>query len=284
MESSCSHGECTERLDSGRVGSLKEGRGDGKVVDGRLSQGVIHFKSKLFYVWFVVVVVVVIVICKTLIYCLICSAVLLDIHCKVEAETLILSVKIPRNLVIVVLVVAGACWHLHFIDVGMFCDICSPLHHCTRLTNIQDDTLEKFKLQDLPTISWAMLYDSILILMKLLESAGNPIKGVGSKHGCLCKITEVEKGTESHKKLLRDLTSYHAYEVMLDCAMITANNLLQLGYTFAKFLIANGGLDDGEVKIQLVSPYHCNTPLHIMIPSKLVKMVQGFYGNKVTRL
>ena len=88
---------------------LKEGRGDGKVVNGRLSQGVICFKSKLFYVWFMVVVVVIIVICKTLIYCLICGAVLLDIHCKVEVETLILPVKISCNLVIIVLVVASVC-------------------------------------------------------------------------------------------------------------------------------------------------------------------------------
>ena len=66
--------------------------------------------------------------------------------------------------------------------------------------------------------------------MKFLESAGDLIEGVGSKHGCLCKITEVEKGMESHKELLRDLTSYCAYDVMLNCAMIMAGNLFQLGY------------------------------------------------------
>ena len=92
--------------------------------------------------------------------------------------------------------------------------------------NTQDDTLEKFKLWDLPTVLWTMLYNSILILMKLLESTGNLIKGVCSKHRCLCEIMEVEKGAESHKELLRDLTSYHTYEVTLDCAMITAGNLL----------------------------------------------------------
>ncbi|KAN0087773.1 hypothetical protein V8E55_006394 [Tylopilus felleus] len=141
----------------------------------------------------------------------------------------------------------------------IFCDISSPLHCCTGLTNTRDDTLEKFELQDLPTASWAMQYYSILILMKFLESAGDLIEG----------ITEVEKGMESHEELLRDLTSYCAYDVMLNCAMIMA---------------AYGSLDNGEAKIQFLGPYHHNTPLHIVIQSKSVEMMQGFYSDKVTRL
>ena len=107
---------------------------------------------------------------------------------------------------------------------------------------------------------------------------------MSGKNWCLCKIVEVEEGAESRKKLLRDAAGYRAYDVPLYSLVVTTCNLLQLRDPFVKPSIPYKGLDDGETEIQLLSPYHHNTPFDVMIPSKSMEVMEGLNSDKIARI
>lgn len=283
MESGSHSGECAERLDSRGVGSLEEGRRSREIVHRVSSQHRILCKGKLFSVWLVFLVIFVII-CKIFIYCLISVMVLLDVGCKIKVKTLVKPVEVAGDLAIVVLIVASTSWYLDFFNVRMLCDVGSPLHCRARLPDARDHTLEKLELRYLPTISCARPHNGILVFMEFLKSIGEPFERMSGKNWCLCKIAEVEEGAESCKKLPRDAASYHAYDVPLYRPVVTTHNLLQLRDPFVKPSIPYKGLDDGETEIQLLSPYHHNTPFDIMIPSESMKVMEGLNSDKIARI
>ena len=49
--------------------------------------------------------------------------------------------------------------------------------------------------------------------------------------------------------MYRNTTSYSAYDIALDGAMVATGNLLQIGYTLIECSIPYQGLDDGEMEI-----------------------------------
>ena len=85
--------------------------------------------------------------------------------------------------------------------------------------------------------------------MEFLEHPSNPVEGVSCESWCLCKVAEVEESTESNKERTRNTTSYSAYDIALDGAMVVTGNLLQIGYTLIECSISYQGLDDGEMEI-----------------------------------
>ena len=85
--------------------------------------------------------------------------------------------------------------------------------------------------------------------MEFLERLSNPVEGVSCECWCLCEVAEVEESTESNKERTRNTTSYSAYDIALDGAMVATGNLLQIGYTLIECSIPYQGLDDGETEI-----------------------------------
>ena len=62
---------------------------------------------------------------------------------------------------------------------------------------------------------------------------------------------------------------------MLYGSVVTPSDLFQVGDSIVKGMVAGGDLEKSEVKVNFGSCDHCNAPLDIMVPGKMVEMVQG---------
>jgi len=79
---------------------------------------------------------------------------------EIKSEALLRTVKISRDLTVIILIVSSVSRDLDFLDVSVFSNIGRPLHDRSRETYAGDNALEQLQLRYSP---------SVLIAMKFLQ-------------------------------------------------------------------------------------------------------------------
>ena len=153
-------------------------------------------------------------------------------------------------------VIAPASRILDNYNMGVFCYIGRPLSGSARGLNGRNNTLEEFKLWDVPVIDYVLLSlsppccnDSCFVVMEYLKGCDKCDTIDVVELRSLCEIPEVQEGAHCEDDMGRRGTSDHSDQVSLYISLCSAGDLGQVGNTLTKVSVASRRLENREAEV-----------------------------------